>query len=79
MPYTFTHKPSDVICQCGSIVKVSYVPKHLLTANKKRDLVCVKRDLLCVKRDLVCVCLHQRAIVGCENVEVVADYKYASN
>ena len=55
MPYTINHKPSDYICQCGAIVKASYMQKHLLTAK------------------------HQRDVVGCENVEVVAHYKYANN
>jgi hypothetical protein len=53
MPYTINHKPSDYICQCGAIVKASYMQKHLLTAK------------------------HQRDVVGCENIEVVAHYKYA--
>jgi hypothetical protein len=39
MPYTITHKPSDYICQCGAIVKVSYMQKHLLTAEHQRDVV----------------------------------------
>ncbi len=60
MPYTITHKPSDVICECGAIVKVTYMAKHLLTAKHQRELLqCQKRPTVSketyysVKRDLL--------------------------
>jgi len=39
MPYAITHKPTDVICQCGAIVKFASMQKHLLTAKHQRDVV----------------------------------------
>ena len=33
------HKSADVICQCGAILKVYYMPKHLRTAKHARDMV----------------------------------------
>ena len=39
MPYTIDHKPSDCICQCGAVIKASYMGKHLRTAKHARDMV----------------------------------------
>ncbi len=33
------HKSADVICQCGAILKVYYMPNHLRTAKHARDMV----------------------------------------
>ena len=33
------HKSADCICQCGAILKVYYMPKHLRTAKHARDMV----------------------------------------
>ena len=40
MPYKISqHKPADVICQCGAVLKYSNMPKHLRTAKHARDMV----------------------------------------
>jgi hypothetical protein len=33
------HKSVDVICQCGAILNVYYMPKHLKTAKHARDII----------------------------------------
>ena len=33
------HKPADVICECGDIVKWSDMPKHILTTEHIEGLV----------------------------------------
>jgi hypothetical protein len=53
MPYAITHKPSDVICQCGAIVKVTCMAKHLPTAKHQRDLLQCQKTYYSVKRDLL--------------------------
>ncbi len=40
MPYKISqHKPADVICQCGAIIKFSSMPIHLRTAKHARDML----------------------------------------
>ena len=41
MPYykICHHRPADVICKCGAIVKHRDMPKHLLTAEHAREMV----------------------------------------
>jgi hypothetical protein len=33
------HKSADCICQCGAVLKVYYMPKHLRTAKHARDMI----------------------------------------
>jgi hypothetical protein len=40
MPYKISqHKPADVICQCGAIVKYCNMPLHLLTTEHARGMI----------------------------------------
>ena len=40
MPYKISkHKPEDVICQCGAIIKWGKMPQHLLTTEHARDMI----------------------------------------
>ena len=40
MPYKILkHKPADVICQCGAIIKWGKMPQHLLTTEHARDMI----------------------------------------
>ncbi len=40
MPYKISkHKPEDVICQCGAIIKWGKMPQHLLTTEHIEGIV----------------------------------------
>jgi hypothetical protein len=40
MPYKISeHKPADVICQCGAIVKYNRMHNHLLSTEHARDMI----------------------------------------
>ena len=47
------HKSADVICQCGAILKVYYMPKHLRTAKHACDMIV--RMYVCM---YVCMYIH---------------------
>jgi hypothetical protein len=40
LPYTINHRPTDVICQCGAIVKASYMQKKKTFAYGKASKRC---------------------------------------
>jgi len=84
MPYTINHEPSDYICKCGAIVKAPCMQKQLQSRtlnHEPSDYICkcgaivkapyMQKHLLTAK--------HQRDVVGCENIEVVALYKYGND
>ena len=40
MPYKIQqHRPADVICKCGDIIKWHKMPQHLLSTEHARDIV----------------------------------------
>ncbi len=52
------HKSVDVICQCGTILNVYYMPKHLKTAKHARDIIREKLRCLLLRRKKKIIILY---------------------